>query len=84
MEHQMSKFFNSSSKTIMHDINVLSSAELELQYGVSIDPDGSVWDPLEGTWFDSIREWALFVISEEDDQQMSFSKIAGKNKYDDE
>lgn len=49
----------------LHDINVLTNDQLQHQYGIDIQENGSVWDPIEYKRFDSIIEWARYA-SEQD------------------
>lgn len=58
---------------VLHDIVALSYTELHQQYGIEIENStGEVWDPVEFQSFDSLREWAGFIIElEKEDAKWS-------------
>ena len=67
-------------RNVMHDIHILSGAELEQTYDIEIDTDGTVWDVCERISFASVQEWALFIHLQDEDVVMTSSK----RRYDDE
>lgn len=63
----MSKYHNPRSpESVVRVIQTMSTEEIEQEYGVEIDDDGSVWDACEGRSFGSLAEWALFMDECED------------------
>lgn len=63
----MSKYHNSHApESVVRVIKAMSTEDIEQEYGVEIDEDGSVWDGCEGRSFSSIAEWALFMDECED------------------
>lgn len=70
---------------ILEDIETLDYDELEERYGIIIDDElGAVFDVTERRDFDTLREWAYFIISLEDDDNFAHaSRIGGKRKFDD-
>lgn len=58
----MSKYHNSHAlESVVRVIQTMSTDEIEREYGIEIDEDGSVWDACEGRSFGSLAEWALFM-----------------------
>lgn len=63
----MSKYHNSHApESVVRVIQTMSIEEIEQEYGIEIDEDGSVWDGCEGRSFSSLAEWALFMDECED------------------
>lgn len=69
---------------VMHDIETMSRNELEEQYDIVTEEDGSVWDNFEGRSFDNLQQWGLFILSLEEDDEEDFVKIGGKHRFDDD
>lgn len=83
----MSKHHVHTQCRAMHDIQILTSTELEQEYGIEIDADdGTVWDPCEMKQFDSLDEWALFMQEQEKEDVAAASSSfgGGKRRYDDD
>lgn len=79
------KHYAPQVRGVMHDIQVMSYDEIQDYYGIEIDNDGSIWDPLEGKSFKDIHEWATFAAEQEEDVKYdNFTKIGGKRYYDDD
>lgn len=58
----MSKHYTShATDSVVRVIQTMSLEEIEQEYGIEIDEDGSVWDGCEGRNFDTLAEWALFM-----------------------
>lgn len=68
---------------IMHDITVLTDAELIEQYGIEISLDRSVFDPVEDRTFKNLQEWAAFILEQEEDAYDHYEKIGHKHAFDD-
>lgn len=68
---------------LMHDVEELSTEELDSTYGITINDDGSVWDSLEGKEFSSLFLWAEFTANQEEADD-SFHKIGSNRWYDDD
>ena len=73
-----------STIRLMHDVEALSVDEQETMYGITIDPDGSVWDSLEGKEFSSLFLWAEYTASFMEEADDSFHKTGGGRWYDDD
>lgn len=73
------------TKGVMHDIKVLSPQDLSTQYGIEIDEASkSVWDPVEGRKFNSLLDWAAFIMEQEGDAcDQHFERIGHKHAFDD-
>lgn len=72
---------------IVHDIQTMTTDELEEQYGIEVDKDdGTVWDPCEYKSFDDIHEWAAFMQEMEEEDAASAASFVktGKHRYDDD
>ena len=69
----------------MRTINVfkLSAAELYDLYGVELDDDGSVYDPVENKEFSSVATWKAY-IDEQEGGGSHIEKFGGRYSYDDE
>lgn len=83
----MSKHHVHAQCKAMHDIQIMTPAELEQEYGIEIlADDGSVWDPCEMKQFDSLSDWACYMQEQEeaDLATASFQKIGGRHRYDDD
>lgn len=58
----MSKYHNPHQpESVVRVIQTMNTEEIEQEYGVELDDDGSVWDVCEGRPFGSLAEWALFM-----------------------
>lgn len=70
---------------VMHDVLSMSSEELQDLYGIEIQEDGVVWDPLEGKSFETVHLWAAYTeaLTQEDDEEYVFKKISN-SRYDDD
>lgn len=81
----MSKHYVSVTCQVIHDVQTMTSDQLEEQYGIEIDPsDGTVWDPCEYKEFDGVQQWAAFMQElEEDVTPLSSSKIT-KYRYNED
>lgn len=70
---------------VLNDVRTLSRQELIDLYGIEIAEDGTVFDPTENQKFKSLTEWASFIDERDDENNYgSFSKIGGKQYFDDE
>lgn len=82
----MSKYTGPEQHQVFDDIESMTYDELEAEYGIKIrDNDDSVWDPMERRRFDTLREWAQFLVDSEDESNFAHDiKRGGKWKYDDD
>lgn len=62
----MSKHHSHAVDSVIRVIQSMSNDEIEQQYGIEIDEDGSVWDGCEGRSFATVAEWALYMDECED------------------
>lgn len=77
----MSKYHASHSpQSVVRVIKTMTLEEIEAEYGVQIDEDGSVWDPLDMKEFHTLAEWALYM-DEIEEQEMEASMYRGHSKY---
>lgn len=77
----MSKYHVSHSpQSVVRVIKTMTLEEIEAQYGVQIDEDGSVWDPLDMREFHTVTEWALYM-DEVNEQEMEASMYKGHSRY---
>jgi hypothetical protein len=69
----------------MQDIVLLSIEELTEAYSIHIDEDdGTVWDAVEDKTFNSLRDWAEFLVEQDnEDLYGGVSKIGSKKYFDD-
>jgi hypothetical protein len=66
------------------DIFKLSQNELYDLFGVELQEDGSVYDPIEDKTFATLAVWKSYADDQEqDDHYGSFQKFGGKYAYDD-
>jgi len=71
------------ANSILHDIHHLSNDELEMLYGIRIDKDGTVFDPVSQVTFTSLREWANEEIREEEWTESEHGFETGRKFHDD-
>lgn len=70
---------------VLHDVQTMSDDELEINYSIEIDEDGSVYDTLEGKEFDSLTSWAMYTNDVNLNAQHSkYDKIKNKYGFDDD
>lgn len=63
----------------------MSKQDLEDLYGIEISDDGSVYDLCEMKSFESLREWAAFMVEQEEEENYSsFQKVNHKRHFDDD
>jgi hypothetical protein len=67
----------------LHDIRVLTTNEIINLYGIEIDDDGSVWDPIENWGFNDLRSWAEYYIEVNQDLDNT-SRIGKKQHWSDD
>ena len=66
----MSKRFHVRPNT--RDIGHLTNEEIEKEYGVTFNDDGTVSDPIFNRKFETTGEWAAFLIEQE---EMEYEEI---------
>lgn len=77
----MSKFHVSHSpESVVRAIQTMSIEEVEQQFGIEVDEDGSVWDACEGRSFDTLKEWALYM-DECEEQAYEATMYRGNVRY---
>lgn len=77
----MSKHFSQ----VLFDIENLSTQQLMDKYGIEIDKNGCVYDPMLLSKFDNIDEWANYLLEEEElELTPTFIKRTRKHHFDDE
>lgn len=58
----MSKYHVSHSpESVVRAIQTMSVDDIEQQFGVEIEENGTVWDACEGRSFATLKEWALYM-----------------------
>ena len=70
------------SNSIFHDIQHLSNEELEILYGILIQSDGKVYDPVSEITFASLTEWANEEVRDEEWTEVEHGYETGKKFYD--
>lgn len=70
--------------SVVFDIQTKSLEEIQDLYGIQIDEDGSVYDPLEMEEFESLAVWATHMDDAAKQDTSGFEKRGGKWYYDDE
>lgn len=81
----MSKHYNSHSSRVMVDIHTLEVDELQDLYGIEINEDGTVYDLTEFKEFETLADWANYIVAiEEEENYGTVLKIGGKLLFDDE
>lgn len=71
----------------MKTINVLKLSVEELQetFGIEVDEDGTVYDPVEDRSFATIIAWKYFTDQQEQDEMRGGKEyFGGRYGYDDE
>ncbi len=71
------------ANSIFHDIQHLAREELELLYGIRIDKDGTVFDPVSEHTFGSLTEWANEEAREEEWTESEHGFEQGRKYHDD-
>jgi hypothetical protein len=67
----------------MNNIFKMSSDELYDAYGIEVDEDGVVYDPVDDREFQSLAAWKLYA-DQQDQGSARFEKTGGGRYYDDE
>jgi hypothetical protein len=82
----MTKHYTHHQHNVMHDIECMSIEELEQQYDIEVDTDGTVWDHCEGKEFLDLQAWGLFVEKLEAEDVDEYEPIirTGKRRSDDD
>jgi hypothetical protein len=85
----MSKYYVHAQCRAMHDVQTMTSTELEQEYGIEIDvDDGTVWDPCEMKQFNTLDDWAAYMQEQErEDIALATSSLRGgntKRRYEDD
>lgn len=82
----MNKHHNSRApESVVRVIQTMSSEEIEQQYGIEIDKDGSVWDPLDRQSFPSVVSWAQYMDDMNNEAEAASKYgIGGRYAFDDE
>jgi hypothetical protein len=81
----MNKHFASTKSKVLNDIIRMNKDQLIDLYGISLEDDGTVYDPTEMKTFSNLREWANYIAElEEEDNYGSFQKRQSKYTFDDE
>ena len=68
--------------SIQHDYRHLSQEDFERAYGVELNPDGSVFDPVNQKEFNTLNEWISFE-AEQDEMDYAESYGHGKQTHED-
>jgi len=77
----MSKYHVSHSpESVVRAIQTMDQEEVEQQFGIEIDEDGSVWDGCEGRTFTTLAEWALYM-DECEDAALDAAMCKGNTRY---
>lgn len=63
---------------ILHDIETLSHDEVESVYGIQLQEDGTVFDPMYNMKFSSVSDWATFGAEQE---EMEYGEQFDHGKY---
>lgn len=67
---------------ILHQIKHMPKEEAEQLHGITMNDDGSVFDPTFNKKFESLSEWAEWN-AEQDEMEFSEAFGHGKQDYDD-
>lgn len=67
----------------MNNIFKMDSDELYDAYGIELDEDGTVYDPVEDKEFTSLATWKAYADQQEQGAT-KFEKFGGRWGYDDE
>lgn len=67
-------------ESVVRAIQAMSLEEIQQEYGIEIDNDGSVWDGCEGRNFGTLAEWALFM-DECEDAALDAAMYKGNCRY---
>lgn len=70
------------ANNIFHNIHHLPWEELEMLYGIQINPDGKVFDPVANITYASLTEWANEEVREEEWSESEFGNENGRKYYD--
>lgn len=74
-----------SSTQVLHDIQALPQEDIVELYGIEVNEDGSIFDPMENRTFTNLLEWATFIDQQEADENYgTMVKLGGKVKFDDD
>lgn len=74
-----------SHSQVLHDVEFMTDAQLQEEYGIEIAEDGTVWDSYENQTFATINEWGQYMADlEEEDNYATTVKVNGKWSFDDE
>lgn len=74
-----------SQQRMLNDVQRLGKEQLIELYGIEVSEDGTVFDPTENRKFDDLKEWAMYIGEQDDDDNYgTFSKITSPPAYDDE
>lgn len=82
----MSNRYVHAYSRVMHDIQSMSTEELEQSYGIDIAEDGSVWDVCEMKTYETITMWATAMneLEREDAAYVPASSRSSKSRYQDD
>lgn len=64
-------------------LHKMKPEDIEFEYGITFDGDGTVFDPAYNRTFGSLTEWVQATI-EDDFAEESFTRVGHKSKYDDD
>lgn len=77
----MSKYHVSHSpESVVRAIQTMNVEEIEQQFGIEVDDNGSVWDACEGRSFATLSEWALYM-DECEEQAFEAAMCRGNVRY---
>lgn len=70
---------------VIYDFHNLILTNLISKYGLEIDEEGMVWDPVEGKEFNTIDEWVEYVdyqdsLNEDIDSPYMYGKISKQER----
>jgi hypothetical protein len=71
-----------SYHSVVFDVTIKTHQELCELYGIEISEDGSVYDPCDHKYYDSLAAWA--AAADEDADMGGFEKSSGKQIYYDD
>lgn len=72
---------------VMHDVVLMTIEQLQEQYDIQVEEDGTVWDNCEGKEFATLQDWALYieeVSAEYEDDAVGVGGKSGKFRYTDD
>lgn len=78
------KHHSSDVTRIANEVLAMDEDEMYDVYGIVLNEDGSVYDETEDVTFDTLTEWAVFVVEGEQTSYGNVEKIGRRRRFDDD